>query len=664
MELNNQLINNTGDTYSGIIFAPFSNMTPSDYNYENNMSSWSMVVSGPNKGKITPSEEGWTEKPDKGGTDLSKEAPIGDPSCLCVFAILYCIYIAIKKKRNRRHTLSILALLFTLPLSASITAFRFNPASGVRAGEELIIQPTIASVPAGSVQVCWGLYYDADCSYEVENLDFSRIALNGPNAVTCTMPLTSGTYYIKSSLHTGARCSGVLDSYYVTPIEVYPADADIVLTREAQGSASRIDITEESSKQAYGALRFSKTRLNDESVSPYERYNYFVSFPFDVKVEDIYGIGEVGTHWLLYFYDGKGRAEKGFFAERTDNWAMIDDTDSVLHAGQGYLLQLNSIQMRANNESVWVNGKDVATLYFPALSPFDEVVTANETIPALSEAYQCTIDLSASLGSKGDRRTKDSYWRCIGVPSFDSPGSVSELSYLYEWNPGDNSLNVQSSIGFNFLPTHAYLVQNGGAIIWTDVTRPMLAARQQEKSLYEWRVGLTKDDTPCDHTFLRLTESATKEFDFGQDLSKELNAGKANIYSLVGYERLAGNCMPISEQMTVVPLGVTISETGEYTFGVQESETQGTLLLTDLETGVRTNLVETSYSVYLEKGTYDKRFSLEISTSSNATTGLEDTYKRYSDPDIRKILIDGQMYIEKGGKRYNLTGLLVKNCPI
>ena len=47
---------------------------------------------------------------------------------------------------------------------------------------------------------------------------------------------------------------------------------------------------------------------------------------------DIYGIGTVGTDWRILYYDGKGRAEEGFFAERTDNWVMIDDTVSPLTA--------------------------------------------------------------------------------------------------------------------------------------------------------------------------------------------------------------------------------------------------------------------------------------------------------------------------------------------
>jgi len=475
------------------------------------------------------------------------------------------------------------------------------------------------------------------------------------------MPDEAGTYYIKSSIQTGSACGSLLDSYYVTPVVVYPSDADIVLTREAQETAERVDLTAADSKRAYGALRFSKAGLNDETKSVYSRYNYFVSFPFDVQVEDIYGIGSVGTHWLLYYYDGKGRAEEGFFAERTDNWVMIDDTDSVLHAGQGYLLQLNSLRMAEDQTDVWTDGTDVATLYFPAISNFSEIVTANETIPALSDAYRCTINLSASLGDEGDRRIKDSYWRCIGVPSFDSPSSVSELSYLYEWNPDDNSLSVVSSEGYNFLPTHAYLVQNGEQIVWSDVTKPSApAARHTESAIREWRMELRQNDRMCDRTYIRMSEEASSGFDFGMDLIKELNDGKANLYTLVGYERLAGNCLPADGQTTVVPVGLRVVSDGEYTFAMPDGTNGESVVLSDSVTGSRTNLAWAEYTVTLTTGTYDHRFALEFQADTNMPTGMKDSTASRPHASARKIVIDKMLYIVRDGKIYDARGVLVK----
>ena len=571
---------------------------------------------------------------------MSKEVPVGEPHIFWMLVLFFSI--------------------FSEHLFAGITALEISPSSDLRSGQEVVINPTIASVPSGTVQICWGLYYDAECTSAVEDFAFLRARSEGANAVRCTMPTTAGTYYIKSELKTGKTCAAPVDTEIVTPVAVYPSDADVVLTRDGQAAAEQLNLTSAGTKRAYGAMRFSKEELNDATESAYKRYNYFVSFPFDVQVADIYGIGTVGTHWRVFFYDGKGRAEEGYFAERTDNWTMIDDTDSVLHAGQGYLLQLNSLRMAEDRTDVWTNGADIATLFFPALTTFSDWETVNETIPALGETYHCTIDLSASLGAEGDRRVKDSYWRCIGVPSFGSPSGIAGPEYLYEWDTEDNSLSVVASDGYAFKPTHAYLVQHNGEIIWTDVTKPAsIVARKAETAEQEWRLELHIGDALCDKTYIRATDEATAAFDFGHDLSKELNAGKANLYTLVGYERLAANCLPASDSL-VVPVGVQIAQSGEYRFAAQGSG----LWLTDQTTGTRTNLADSMYTVSLEAGTYDGRFYIE--TGERVSTGVGEVVtvsgERLEVSGVRKELREGRMYIVREGKMYDARGIFVQKA--
>ena len=649
----NQLILNTGGTHTGIIFCPFDDTCPSDYTAEQVCSNH---ASAPHRASISSGGSGWIARPDTGGTGFSKEAaPIGEPWIMLFFAGLFAIWQMI----HRRRILStiLLALLTAAPLSAGITALSFSPAT---VGKATTIVPTVASVPEGRVALCWNLYHDAACEHEVTGTTFHSASKTAKNAVWLEAPATEGTYYIQCAIHTGSVCGGLLESSYVYPLHVYPADADIVLEREAQASASLVDITDDDTKQAYGAMRFSRTALNNEALSEYERYNYFISFPFDVKMADIYGIGEVGIDWRILYYDGKGRAEEGFFAERTDNWVMIDDTDSVLHAGQGYLLQLNAIQMAADNEAIWTDGADIATLYFPAISTISRLETEEVTLPALGSDYACTIDLSATLGAEGDRRTKDSYWRCIGVPSFTSPAGVEGLTYLYAWNKNDNSLSVVSSAGFAFKPMQAYLIQNGDAITWQDVTKPAsIVARHQETSFEEIPIELLHNEALCDRTFVRLTDDTrvTNDFDFGRDLIKELNADKANIYTMVGYERLAANCLPTSEQTILVPVGVQIEEEGTYTFAMPEGSHDFSIVLVDNLTNTRTNLSQTDYSITLASGQHDARFALEIGETQDTPSAIE-TNSPMRASEMHKVMLNGQLYIVWGEKVYSILGLL------
>ena len=651
----------TGETYAGTIFLPFGTEAPSDMT----LSQTSSGSPSPRRAPIGSGGDGWAEKPDTGGTSLRKsdaDSPIGDAWVLLLFATLFAAWRMICKKR--RVAVIVPFLLGCCSIEAGITTLAVSP-SAVIEGEDVTVTPTIASVPDGKVSVCWGVYYDADCEEEVAGTKFHEAPSSGANAVWFRSPVTAGTYYIKTSLHTGKVCDGVLDSYVVRPLHVYPADADIVLTREAQGNGTRVDINDGDNMQAYGAMRFSKAVLNDEERSAYERYNYFISFPFDVQVADIYGIGTVGTHWRICYYDGKGRAEEGFFAERTDNWVMIDNTDSVLHAGQGYLLQLNSIQMDEDNEDVWANNADIATLFFPALSKISAITTANETIPALGEAYHCTIDLSATLGSEGDRRIKDSYWRCLGVPSFAAPSAVTGITYLYEWDPADNSLAVVSSTGYAFAPTHAYLVQSDEAIVWSNAVKPvnaMVARTRTEETFHELRMEIHRGGQSLDQTFIRLTddEEVSAAFDFGKDLIKELNTGRTNLYTMVDYERLAANCLPVSDQNTVVPLGAQIAEDGEYLFSLPDGTDGLGVWLIDNETDIYTNLNTFDYNVALVPGTYDKRFELLLSPNNNLPMDFRQTAWQNTPSAARKLIINGQLYIVQNGRLFDAKGMLMR----
>ena len=485
-------------------------------------------------------------------------------------------------------------------------------------------------------------------------------------------------------------------------------NADIMLIREHQGQGHQINLKGSGSiktnKTVYGVLRFNRWTLNnkstaaghavlpvDEQKSQYERFNYMISFPFDVKVGEIFGFGTIGRHYRIYYYDGLGRAKEGFFAERgDDNWRMIDDTDSILHANQGYLLQLNYIRMKDDNTETWPQANlNEVELYFPAMNTINTISLADVTIPALGDAYKCKINLQPTYHAlnnpdsvEADRRVKDSYWRCIGVPGFTSyeatasswtnfnwKAETDSLPYLYEWQMDDNKLSVVSSSTFTFKPMHAYLIQNGKSFTWSRVAVPSassVVARRQapasEDGYYEFYLEMSKDEEPQDHTYVRLTdnENVTADFDFGQDLSKELNSG-ANIFTKVGYERLAANNLPLSEQTTIVPVGVKIAAEGNYTFAMPEGTHGIGVTLVDNETGDRTNLSLFDYSVNLTKGDYANRFILEISPVKQMPTDIENVQgDNVQGAKARKVMVDGILYIVKDGKVFDARGAKVK----
>lgn len=502
-------------------------------------------------------------------------------------------------------------------------------------------------------------------------------------------------------------------------------NADVMVIREHQGSAQCITFANDKSmtgvKTVYGAMKFNRwilsNRAHPEDTNPdhcresnlgadlanfhpvlpigqqlsiYERSLYFISFPFNVKASEIFGFGHYWDEWYLEYYDGLNRAKNGYWEDSPPNWKYVTPSmlnDFVLKANEGYILGLDLDFMQVDNTAFWSNGISTVELYFPSTVNLETLKQTNVTIPALSSDYKCTINRGTP---EGDRRVKDSYWRCLGVPSFniynsalkDGSGNTiewktdytwhadeSEFPFIYMWNKADNTLTPQATSTFTFLPMHAYLVQNGGVINWTAVSaKPssIVARRvnEQPATEYEWRLALTSDSVLIDQTYVKMSniEQVTDTFDFNQDMIKEFNAYRSDIYTYIGYERVAANSMPLqTEQTTVIPVGVKIKTAGEYTFAMPDGTNGVGVTLVDTQTGVRTNLGLMDYTVTLTAGSFNQRFVLEISPIMQTPTDIEEvTGDGVQVTGVRKVLIDQKMYIIKDGKVYDARGAKVK----
>ena len=487
-------------------------------------------------------------------------------------------------------------------------------------------------------------------------------------------------------------------------------DADVMIIREHQGDATCITLANDKSslnnvKTVYGTMKFKRTTINNrdnngnelnDKKSIYERALYFISFPFDVHLSDVFGFGTYGTHWVISDYNGKRRAERGYFAdncvnEDCTNWDYIWRPDTfTMKANIGYLLSLDLDLMQYDNMDFWKHGIEYVELFFPSKTTLSTIQQTDYTMDALREEYRCTIDYSNLPGhtTDSDRRVKDSFWRCIGVPSFANyDGSLSDGSnnvinwksdytwkpddaafpFLYEWDVSDNSLSVQNTNQYTFRSTFAYLVQNGNQIKWSAVNAkpssptPIVARQRsgEQESNYEWKITLTRGEVQEDQAFVRMTnhEEVTAEFDFGQDLSKELNYGRSDIYTLIGYERAAANSMPLNNLTTTVPLGLDIEQAGDYTIAMPEGVESVGVTLLDAETGERTNLsAGMDYTVSLNKGVCHNRLYLEISPIQHTPTDIEYTDQSTRKQSVRKVLIDGQLYIVREGVVYDAQG--------
>lgn len=489
-------------------------------------------------------------------------------------------------------------------------------------------------------------------------------------------------------------------------------NADVMFIREHQGDIDQLTFSEKDSKMgaitnietAYAVMRFNKWTLNNKEktgshnplaspASIYERSLYYVSFPFPVNLSEVFGFGTYGQHWIIQRYRGDLRAQQGFWAESDGFWEFIWNRNGVvLQPNEGYILTLET-ELLGEESDVW--GPDQRSnqieLFFPSTGPLGSIT--NESVTQTLPAHTCTIDKTKDQfgnltglqdspdPSKSYNRTIfDSHWNIMSVPTYvnvDDPNFVNTTwiggekgnvgpKFLYTWNMDDNTLTATSGKGFMYHAMHAYTVQYHGEVTWTTSVTPTAAPQRntEYRGEYEFCLEVQQDEQMIDRTFVRLSddENVTTGFEFGEDMTKQFNSRKANIFTIAGNTSLGGNSLPISTtQTTVVPVGVKIKTAGDYTFSIPEGTDGIGVTLVDNETGVRTLLSALDYTVNLTAGTHDQRFILEISPIYNTPTGIEEPT---SDSSLKgraqKRIIDGVLYIVKDGKIFDARGTRVE----
>ena len=483
-----------------------------------------------------------------------------------------------------------------------------------------------------------------------------------------------------------------------------PINADVMFIREHQGDIEQLTFTGDGViteiKTAYAVMRFNKWTLNNKDkdthkplaspASIYERSLYYVSFPFPVNLSEVFGFGTYGQHWIIQRYRGDLRAQQGFWAESDGFWEFIWNRNGVvLQPNEGYILTLET-ELLGEESDVW--GPDQRSnqieLFFPSSGNLGSIT--NTTVNCSIPEHTCTIDKTKDQfgnptglpnsfdPSKSYNRTVfDSHWNIMSVPTYVNVNNPSFANttwianescprFLYTWNMDDNTLTATSGKGFMYHAMHAYTVQYYGDVTWTtSVTPPAAPQRNTEyRGEYEFCLEVQQDEQMIDRTFVRLSddENVTTGFEFSEDMTKQFNSRKANIFTIAGNTSLGGNSLPLSTtQTTVVPVGVKIKTAGDYTFSIPEGTDGIGVTLVDNETGVRTLLSALDYTVNLTAGDYTERFWLEISPIYNTPTGIEEPT---SDSSLKgraqKRIIDGVLYIVKDGKIFDARGTRVE----
>ena len=447
---------------------------------------------------------------------------------------------------------------------------------------------------------------------------------------------------------------------------------DVLIERENQGDATQVTSPINAASQerytVYAAMTFSRDHIMSETATEWERLYYWVSFPFNVRISDVFGFGEYGKQWVIQYYNGALRAKNGYQSEDQTFWRYINPKDTIYNpnkaledangnpcngvmvANRGYILALaKSIAQ----QGIFQNNNDHVRLYFPSMEKIQSIDGSMQNVTAILKPYTCTIS---------GREEYDSHWHVIGAPSYANKNvavTQNDLFFYYKYDAKTNTYEVQETNSVEFKSMHSYMVQYAGNINWsantTFVPQQIAASRNADYEPQRCHLGLLlmQDGKTLDQTFIRMQEdNATADYDMNLDLTKIINSG-ANIYSLAGDKQieLAGNVLPTDD--TTIPLGVLIRQRGDYTFSMPAGTDGAVVELIDYETNTRTNLLLSDYTVNIPTGSHTNRFALRVEQSKTAT-GIESPADNAA--GVNKYIINGQLIIVRDGATYNTIG--------
>ena len=393
-------------------------------------------------------------------------------------------------------------------------------------------------------------------------------------------------------------------------------------------------------------------RVRIETGSNADLNFYMVSFPYDVVLSDVtFSDGTpatFNTDFFIYHYDGEKRAANQV---ASGNWVSIPATTTELKAGVGYLVA-----------AAERTGHKYRELYFPMKNPALNAATG--------EADKKYVDVNAWGYGISGKRPNHVGWNFVANPYLrtyqkdkldDDNSSTLSLGLLVMQDDGywESSapyveyVTVLNSTATRYeqrrvsdkdLPAfQPFFIQIGrdGMTAGQGAKIEFKAANRAAASPIRRAVG----DKPQKSSFGLLLSGADDEDNCGvvigeqyspayevmADLSKEFgSAYTLSTYTLQDNDnmRLAFHAVHPDRLTNVIPVGVRVPSTAEYTFRIDQRYDLSDfehIYLQDTETGAFKDLLYETLSFSSGKAQIDNRFKLSVVMRAKTPTDIENT---------------------------------------
>ena len=257
--------------------------------------------------------------------------------------------------------------------------------------------------------------------------------------------------------------------------------------------------------------------------------------------------------------------------------------------------------------------------------------------------------------ASGEGQSTDAGWNGIGNPTL-AYGQVNvavqvldPVHYVYE-TKNANSCNF--IVGTPFF----YQAAADGSISMIEANASAYYApiRKAVKTTEQIKVALANENY-TDNLFISASEDATNNYQIGKDLVKMTMTNTPIVPQIFGVAyktQLSMVHAPLVGDRANYTLNLYAPADGEYTISAQQTE--DAIVYLTYEGSPIWNITAGEYNCDLQKGNNSGFGLMLVRRAPQVTTDIEGANQ--SQNGVRKLLINGQLFIEKEGKLFNVTG--------
>ena len=255
----------------------------------------------------------------------------------------------------------------------------------------------------------------------------------------------------------------------------------------------------------------------------------------------------------------------------------------------------------------------------------------------------------------GAGENTDKGWNGIGNPTL-ACGQVNVAVQVL--NPESYTYETKDANTCNFIVGTPFFYQAAanGTIVMEDVSGTAYYApiRKTVKTTEQINVSFANENY-TDNLFISASEDATNNYQVGKDLVKMTMTNTPIVPQIFGVAyktQLSMVHAPLVGDRATYTLNLYAPADGEYTISAQQTE--DVIVYLTYEGSPIWNITAGEYNCELQKGNNSGFGLILVRRAPQVTTDIEGATQ--SQNGVRKLLINGQLFIEKDGKLFNVTG--------